>query len=204
MNKIAYTTIFMLALLFLAEAQVATVLANPYGPWWNPDARYPDWGYPEITVTAPVQNGTYIQNDVWLNLTVTKPSNWTDYEGHLTYVAYLIDSDHNDLRSSDYTGLGITRVAVDDPLGVANSPLEFNLTIKLEGLSEGNHHVDLAAEGLVKYRETDVLVRNGYDDTINFIVTTETAFPTTLLIVSLSAATAVVTGLLVHFKTHKH
>jgi hypothetical protein len=48
MNKTAYTTILIWALLFSVEAQVVMVLANPYGPWWAPDSAYPDWGYPEI------------------------------------------------------------------------------------------------------------------------------------------------------------
>jgi hypothetical protein len=206
MNKTAYTTIFILALLFSAEAQVLMVLANPYGFWWAPDSNYPDWGYPEITITSPVQNGTYPQNNVWLNLTVTKPSNWTDFEGHLTFVAYLIDGDRNNLTSSlPYNSVGETRVAVDDPLGVVNPQLEFNFSIKLEGLSEGNHHVDVAAYGLLKYNGSDVSVGSDTVDTINFIVTKETsAFPTTLIIASVSAAAVAVTGLLVYFKKRKH
>jgi hypothetical protein len=85
-----------------------------------------------------------------------------------------------------------------------NPPLEFNFSIKLEGLSEGNHHVDVVAEGLVKYQESDVLV-GGYADTINFIVAKGvSAFPTTLLIASVSAVTVVVAGLLFHFKKAKH
>jgi hypothetical protein len=230
MNKIAYTTIFMLALLFLAEAQVAMVLANPSWPF--PDSGYPDWGYPEITMTSPVQNGTYIQNDVWLNLTVTKPSNWTDSEGQLKYVAYLIDGDRNNLTYSSYNhSVGETRVAVNDTLGTVNPPLEFNVSMKLEGLSEGNHHVDVAAEGLVKYNESDVSVGSGTIDTIYFIVTEGSSAPTTptpsstltptptpsqeptpiadsyiatLVIASVSAAAVVVTGLLVYFKKRKH
>jgi hypothetical protein len=179
------------------------VLANPYWPF--PDGGYPDWGYPEITITSPVQNGTYTANNVWLNLSVTKPSNWTDYEGQLKYVAYLIDGDRNNLTYSSYNhSVGETRVAVDDPLGVVNPPLEFNLSIKLEGLLEGNHHIDVTAEGLVKYKDSYVSVGGGTIDTIYFIVTEESSFPTTLLIASLSAATVVVTGLLVYFKKRKH
>ena len=203
-SKTSYTTILILALLFSATTQIMMVLANPYGPWWNPDAQYPDWGYPEITVTSPVQNRTYPQNNIWLNLTVTKPSNWTDFEGQLKNVSYLIDRDRNSLIDLDYNGVDITSVAVEDPLGVVNPPLEFNFSIKLEGLSEGNHHVDVVAEGLVKYQESDVLV-GGYADTINSIVAKGvSAFPTTLLIASVSAVTVVVAGLLFHFKKAKH
>jgi hypothetical protein len=220
MRKTAYTTILMLALLFSAEAQVMMVLANPYWPF--PDSGYPDWGYPEITVTSPVQNGTYTPNNVWLNLTVAKPSNWTNFEGQLKYVAYLIDGDRNNLIGAYYHSVGETRVAVEDPLGVVNPPVEFNFSIKLEGLSEGNHHVDVAAEGLVKNETSDVSVGRVYDDTINFIVTGESAAPitptptvsqeptpiadsylTTLVIASVGAAAVVVTGLLVYFKKSK-
>ena len=83
MKKTAYSAILILALLFLVEAQVAMVLANPHWPF--PDSGYPDWGYPKITITSPVQNGTYTENNVWLNLSVTKPSNWTDFKGQLKY-----------------------------------------------------------------------------------------------------------------------
>jgi hypothetical protein len=161
-------------------------------------------GLSRDTITSPVQNGTYPQNNVWLNLTVTKPSNWTDFEGQLKYVAYLINGDQNNLTySSYYHSVGETRVAVDDPLGVVNPPLEFNFSIKLEGLSEGNHHVDVDAEGLVKYRESDVPVGRGYD-TINFIVTKESsAFPTPLLIASLITFSAVGIALLLYFKNRK-
>jgi hypothetical protein len=218
-NKTAYATLLILALLFSAEAVM--VLANPYWPF--PDSGYPDWGYPEITVTSPVQNETYPQNNVWLNLTVTKPSNWTDFEGQLKYVAYLIDGDRNDLTySSDNHSIGETRIAVDDPLGVVNPSLEFNFSIKLESLSKGNHRVDIAAEGLVKNGTTDVSVGSVYDDTINFIVTEESSVPTTppptpsqeptpiadsylttLVMISVSVAAVVVTGLLVYFKKSK-
>ena len=123
MKKTAYSAILILALLFLVEAQVAMVLANPHWPF--PDSGYLDWGYPKITITSPVQNGTYTENNVWLNLSVTKPSNWTDYEGQLKYVAYLIDGDRNNLTYSSYNNnVGETRVAVDDPLGASAGPSE--------------------------------------------------------------------------------
>jgi hypothetical protein len=198
MKKTAYSAILILALLFLVEAQVAMVLANPYWP-------FPDWGYPKITLTSPVQNGTYTENNVWLNLSVTKPSNWTDYEGQLKYVAYLIDGDRNNLTYSSYNHhVGETRVAVDDPLGVVNPPLEFNLSIKLEGLSEGNHHIDVTAEGLVKYKDSYVSVGSGTIDTINFTVTKESSFPKTLLIASVITIAVVGIGLPIYFKKRKH
>jgi hypothetical protein len=201
MKKTAYAKIPVLALLFSAEAQVVMVMANLYWPF--PDSGYPDWGYPEITVTSPVQNGTYPQNNVWLNLTVTKPSNWTDFEGQLKYIAYLIDGNRSNFIINDY--YGETRIPVEDPLGVVNPPLEFNFSVKLEGLSEGNHHVDVAAEGLVKYNESNVSVGSGYGDTINFIVTKESsAFPTALAAaVSGASATIIGLGVLLYFKKRK-
>jgi hypothetical protein len=170
MRKTPYAIVLILALLFSVEAQVVMVMANPHWPF--PDAQYPDWGHPKITITSPVQNGSYPQNDVWLNLTVTKPSNWTDFEGQLKYVAYLIDGDRNKLTYASYNhNVGETRVAVEDPLGVANPLLEFDLSIKLEGLSDGNHHKDIAAEGLVKNGTLDVSVGSVYNETINFNIT---------------------------------
>jgi hypothetical protein len=204
MKKTAYAKILVLALLFSVDAQVVMVLANPSWPFH--DSGYPDWGYPEITVTSPVQNGTYSQNNVWLNLTVTKPSNWTDFEGHLTFVAYLINGDRNNLTSSlPYNSVGETRVAVDDPLRAVNPQSKFNLSIKLEELSEGNHHIDVAAYGLLKYNESDVPVGSGTND-INFIVTKESpAFPTTLVATASGFSVAAVgLCLLVYFKKRKH
>ena len=204
MKKTAYAKILVLALLFSVDAQVVMVLANPSWPFH--DSGYPDWGYPEITVTSPVQNGTYSQNNVWLNLTVTKPSNWTDFEGHLTFVAYLINGDRNNLTSSlPYNSVGENRVAVDDPLRAVNPQSKFNLSIKLEELSEGNHHIDVAAYGLLKYNESDVPVGSGTND-INFIVTKESpAFPTTLVATASGFSVAAVgLCLLVYFKKRKH
>jgi hypothetical protein len=94
-KKAAYSAILILALLFLVEAQVAIVLANPYWPF--PNSIYPDWGYPKINITLPVQNGTNPKHNVWLPLTVTTPSNWIDFEGQPKYIAYLIDGDRNSL-----------------------------------------------------------------------------------------------------------
>jgi hypothetical protein len=203
MRKTAYEKMLVLALLFLVEAQVLIVFANPYGPWWNPDAQYPDWGYPEVNVTSPVQNETYSQNNVWLNLTVTKPSNWTDFEGQLKYVIYLVDGNRSNFIMNDY--YGGTRVPIEDPLGAVNPPLEFSFSIKLEGLSEGNHHVDVVAEGLVKYEGSGVTVSGGSADSINFIVTKESSASSTTLAAAASGALATIIGLgvLVYFKKRK-
>jgi hypothetical protein len=199
MRKTA-ATMLVLALLFLLEAQVLIVLANPYWPF--PDSGYPDWGYPEIAVTSPVQNGTYLQNNVWLNLTVTKPSNWTDFEGQLKCVIYLIDGNRSNFIKNDY--YGATRIFIEDPLEAVNPPLEFSFSIKIEGLSEGNHHIDVTAEGLVKYNGSDVTV-SGNADTINFIVTKESSASSTTLAAAASGASATIIGLgvLVYFKKRK-
>ena len=84
------------------------------------------------------------------------------------------------LVGSYHRSVGEIRVAVEDPLGIVDPPLEFNFTIKLTGLSEGNHHVDLAAFGLVRDGESDVSVGKIHDHTTYFTVTDESpAFPTT-------------------------
>jgi hypothetical protein len=223
MRKAAYVTTFVLVLLFLMDAQITEVGANPMYP--TPYAA------PEITVMSPVQNGTYPQNNVWLNLTVTKPSNWTDFEGQLKYVAYLVDGSRDSLIDSFYySDCGETRVAVEDPLGVENPQLEFNFSLKLTGLSEGMHHINVEAVGLVKDGEIDMPVGSIYDD-IYFTLTGETSAFTTpsptpsptakpafapepkpedettstaLAITALIAMSIVATGLLVYFKKRKH
>jgi hypothetical protein len=222
MRKTAYAPILVLALLFSAEAQVVMVLANP---------RYPSpYGYPEIAITAPAISNP--QNDVWLNLTITKPSNWTDYyEGHITNVAYLIDGSRERLiGASPDNSVGITWVAVDDPVGVANQQTEVNVSIKLEGLSEGNHHVNVAVWGVVMDGEVWVAnVGKINDHTIYFIVTGESTpsptptlaptatptatpeaafqsatFPTNLFVLSSAGIALGAAGILVYFKKLKH
>ncbi len=170
MKKTAYSTLLIL-LLFLVESQVMMVLANP---------KPSPWGHPEIIVISPVQNGTFLQNNVWLNLTVTKPAQWVEFEGQLEYVAYYIDGDRMSLVGSYYDSKGEIRVAIEDPLGVVNPPLEFNFTIRLTGLSEGNHHVDFAVYGVVKDGEIVMPVGRIYANTTYFTVTAESsAFSTT-------------------------
>jgi hypothetical protein len=179
-------TVVLFLTIFISQP-LSLVNANPVG--W-PFKHENPWGYPEITITSP-NPVSYPQNSVWLNLTVTKPSKWLDLEGHLTFVAYLIDGNRESLIGSlPYDNVGETRVAVNDPIGSLTQQLEFNLSIKLEGLSEGNHHIDVAAYGFVNdendiavgtiYHDTDIPIGTIYHDTINFMVTEEpSALPTT-------------------------
>ena len=162
MKKTAYATILILAILFSAKSQVVTLRANP---WTNPHP----YGWLEITAWSLFEGGFYPKDSVWLNFTVVKPSNWTDYEGQLKYVAYLVDGNNSDLTDSYDLGFGETIIPVEDPLGVVNPPLEFKFSIKLEGLSEGKHYVDIAAVGHVKDGEIETSPRTFYD--IYFFVT---------------------------------
>jgi len=199
MKKTAYALTLVLALLFSVRTQANTVTANPYWPWGG----YYPIGHPEITVVSPVQNGSYLQNDVWLNFTVTKPSDWDDLEGQLKFVAYLVDGERMNLIN-DYKNEGEIRVEVQDPLGVVNSPSEFNFSIKLTGLWGGKHSVDVYAEGLVKDKGDDMPLGTVLSDTIHFTVTGKPySFPTILVIAFVIILAHAGLGLLVYFKKRK-
>ena len=161
MRKTAFalmlTTVFFSIVFFSQTRSLAN--ANPFGSPWH-------WGDLKINVTSPW--GIYSQDNVWLNFTVTKPSNWTELGGHLNYVAYLVDGERYSSTSQNPWDQYKVKVAIQDPVGVANPPLQFNFTLKLNGLSEGQHYVDLFVEAHV---QGDTLV--GVTKTMDFLVQNE-------------------------------
>jgi len=160
-------TIVLFSTLFFSQT-LSLANANPIGWPWKQEFTS---GYPEITVMSPW--GIYPQDSVWLNFTVTKPSNWTKLEGQLNYVAYLVDGERESFTSQETWDEDTVKITVQDPLGVPNPPLEFNFTLKLNGLSEGQHHVDLYVEGHVLHNGADTLVGRVYERTMDFIVRNE-------------------------------
>ena len=160
-------TIVLFSTLFFSQT-LSLANANPIGWPWKQEFTS---GYPEITVMSPW--GIYPQDSVWLNFTVTKPSNWTNLGGQLNYVAYLVDGERESFTSQETWDEDTVKVTVQDPLGVPNPPLEFNFTLKLNGLSEGQHYVDLYVEGHV----SDTLV--GANKRMDFVVRNESPPPPT-------------------------
>jgi hypothetical protein len=163
-------TIVLFSTVFFSQTP-SLVNANPVGwPWKQNSPR----GYPIITVTSPW--GIYPQDNVWLNFTVTKPSKWTDLGGQLDYAGYLVDGELEFF--SRYTFGEDKVITIQDSLGgVANPPLEFNFSLKLNGLSEGQHHVDLYVEGHVLNDGVNTPV--GALKTMDFIVRNEFSLPPT-------------------------
>lgn len=162
-------TIVLFSTIFFSQT-LSLVNANPVGWPWKQEFTS---GYPEITVMSPW--GIYPQDNVWLNFTITKPSNWTDLGGQLDYAGYLVDGELEFF--SRYTFGEDKVITIHDPLGGVNPQLEFNFTIKLNGLSEGQHHVDLYVEGHALNDGVDTMV--GALKTMDFIVRNESPPPPT-------------------------
>jgi len=169
-------TIVLFSTVFFSQT-LSVANANPIGWPWKQEFTS---GYPEITVMSPVPGGTYPQDSVWLNLTITKPSNWTDVEGQLDCVAYLIDGERLSFLSQETWDEDTVIVPVQDPLGVPNAPLEFNFSLKLSGLSAGDHDLDVYARGHVFNGGADTEVGRVYDNTIFFTVASESSPSPTL------------------------
>lgn len=88
-NKKTIAATLILALLFSAAVvlqSVSLALANP-GPY--PDRPIPNTTPPILTVQSPL-NTIYYENDIPLNLTVTIPQDWTQYES-VRSVSYQLD-----------------------------------------------------------------------------------------------------------------
>ena len=159
-------TIALVSTVFFSQT-LSLAKANPIGLPWKQEFTS---GYPEITVMSPW--GIYPQDSVWLNFTVTKPSNWTSLGGQLYHVTYLVDGNRSYPTDSYDLGFGETRIPVEDPLGVENPALVFNFSMKLNGLSEGQHRVDLYVEGHVLEDGVDTLV-GAQKAVVGFIVSNE-------------------------------
>ncbi len=171
MKKTAF--VLMLAIILFSTVLFSQTLrlanANPIGWPWKQENR---WGYLELAVTSPW--GIYTKDNVWLNFTVTKPSNWTELGGQLSYIAYIVDGQRESLLTQDTWDKNKVIIPIQDPLDAENPPLEFNFTIKLNGLSEGHHYLDLYAEANLP---GDTVT--GVSETTDFIVRNETfSFPT--------------------------
>jgi hypothetical protein len=112
---------------------------------------------------------------------VTKPSDWIPGRGEIRFVSYCVD------------GMNGIRVEVQDSLGVVNAPSSFSFSFNLAGLKDGEHTVDVSAEGM--YEDTEFLTTF---QKISFTV--YTPFPTTLVLASVSVLAIGGIGLFVYFK----
>jgi len=204
MKRTAFAIISLVVLFSTVVASQLCSSANA-NPGWNPFAYLLN-SEPQIIIDSPVRGETYSENGVWLNFTVIKPSDWVELEGHFTSVIYYIDSIN--IPSSINQNYSETEIAVEDPFGVVNSPLEFSFSFKLTELSDGMHTISVATRGLFKdhyipvYDSSGIIyftvARDFYDSptTPSPEPTPEPeSFPTSLVLASSVTAAVVCVGL---------
>jgi hypothetical protein len=136
-------------------------------------------GHSEIIVVSPIQDKSYNSNDVWLNFTVTKPSDWFDLGGQMKFVRYIVDGGPRDSMEENAArerlmswdgGEGVMQTEVQDPLGIANPPSTFTFSFKLAGLATGEHCVDVYVAGNVPINGTVYRVETMLTPPVYFIV----------------------------------
>jgi len=129
----------------LISQTLSLAIANPgWRPWEN------EISYPIIDVVSPVEGGSYPPNDVWLNFTLTKPSDWLDKtDCYISYVTYCVDGSASGPygQISDNSDENETIIEVQDPKGTANPSTSFSFSFNLEGLTDGNHTLEILVEG---------------------------------------------------------
>ena len=146
MKRTAFAVISLVVLLsaVIISQLCNSVNANPnWRPWENPIS------YPALDVDSPVAGGNYSSDNVWLNFTLTKPSDWVSKpDCYISYVAYCIDGSASGPHGyySDNSDENETIIPVQDE-GVVNPPASFSFSFNLEGLTVGTHTLEIMAEG---------------------------------------------------------
>lgn len=147
MKKTAFAVISLVVLFStVVISQIcSSVNGNPnWRPWENKIS------YPTIDVVSPVEGGSYPSNDVWLNFTLTKPSDWfSKPDCYISYVTYCVDGSATGPYGhiSDNSDENETIIEVQDPRGVVNPPTSFSFSFNLEGLTDGDHTLEILVEG---------------------------------------------------------
>ncbi len=146
MSKTAFAVI---SLVVLFSAVVVSQLCNfaNGNPNWKP-WEYPV-SYPTLDVDSPVIGEIYYSDDVWLNFTLTKPSDWfTKPDCYISYVTYCIDGSATGPNGhiSDNSDENETVIPVQDK-GVVNPSTSLSFSFNLEGLTAGTHSLEILAEG---------------------------------------------------------
>jgi len=155
MKKKAFAVISLVVLLSTVVVSQLCNSANG-NPWLA--SKHP-YSKPKLDVDSPVDVGTYSSDNVWLNFTLTKPSDWfTTPDCYISYVTYWIDGFATDNVENE------TVIAVQDK-DVENPPASFSFSFNLEGLTAGTHTLGIMAQGI--YEGTGF---NTYYPRINFTV----------------------------------
>ena len=138
-----FTVLLVISLSFTSLI-ILNVKANPL--------IFPDINQPTINIQSPIQYQTYQANSIWLNFTVHKPEDWinnsnldnssnSQNQGQITFVTYSIDKKVIGNETN-------TRIEVYDPITAINPQLNFSFSVNLNELSDGNHTVEVYAEGI--------------------------------------------------------
>ena len=205
MKRTALASAFILPLLLLAVAVTQVVRFADA----NPDWIWPEVSFPTMQVTSPAEGQSYPSNDIWLKFTVNRPADWLYIssldngsevylsQGQIKFVIYSVDGIIDGVADEHES----EKTYVDDPLNAVNTPFNFSFSFNLEGLQDGQHSVDVYAEGFVNGSGVGVDPQR-----INFTIYTPEPepFPTTLVAAASGASVAAVgAGLLVYFNKHK-
>jgi len=146
MKKTAFAVISLVVLLSTVIVSQLCNFANG-----NPHRipRGDPVSYPTLEVDSPVVGGKYSSGNVWLNFTLTKPSDWfTKPDCYITYVTYCIDGSANgpNAHAGDNSDENETIIPVQDK-GVVNPSTSLSFSFNLEGLTAGTHSLEILAEG---------------------------------------------------------
>jgi hypothetical protein len=205
MKRTALASALILALLLLAVGVTLVVRfadADPYVIW-------PEVSFPTMQVTSPAEGQSYPSSNVWLKFTVNRPEDWLYTsslnngseiylsQGQIKFVIYSVDGVIDGVADEHES----EKICVNDPVNAVNPPSNFSLSFNLEGLQDGQHSVDVYAEGFVNGSGVGVDPQR-----INFTIYTPEPepFPTTLVGASVATVAFIVVGLLVYFKKRKH
>ena len=153
MKKTALAVTLISALSFSAVAATLVVRfadANPYVIW-------PEVSFPTMEVTSPAEGQSYPSSNVWLKFTVNRPEDWLYTsslnngseiylsQGQIKFVIYSVDGVIDGVADEHES----EKICVNDPVNAVNPPSNFSLSFNLEGLQDGQHSVDVYAEGFV-------------------------------------------------------
>ena len=163
------TACAVMSLVVLFSTAVISQMA--YSVNANPD--WEPWKYqsiePTLDIASPAKGGDYPSNNVWLNLTVTKPFgvNKTDYR--FTSVSYCVDDWVDGVEDEKET-----RIEVEDHSSVVNSPSSFNFYANLTGLEDGKHTIHIS----VRWLHDNIGFSTSLNEQMTFYVYTPTSVPT--------------------------
>lgn len=101
-----------------------------------------------IDVESPIYGDYYPSNDTWLNFTVVKTADWINKtNSQIKFVAYCVDGYCDGVADEKEI-----IVEVHDPLGDVNAPSSFIFSLRLGGLKEGQHTINVLVKGI--YEDT--------------------------------------------------